>query len=102
MLKDRLGVANGQVLRQSDARAGVAQQAGQCFTANIQRLAFEILAVQLLQIEGVEKSIARAHATDRSAQAIEVRHAIRPAHYGLIVEGHALDRSLQREPVTYA
>src|SRR5262245_39952149 len=56
----------------------------------VPRVAPPVLAVNLKEVEREQKRIARAQAANRSPQAVEVRHAVRPADHALAVDGHGL------------
>src|SRR5262245_2582621 len=82
-MKNRLAVTDDQVLREPDAVARLAQQACERLAAHLPRLRSQVVAVDLKQVECVQKRLTRAEPSDRSAQEVEVRHAVRATDHAL-------------------
>ena len=66
--EDRVAVGDDKVLGHADAIAGIAEEARQRRPPYLPFVGSQVVAVDLQQIEGVQKRVARAQALDRSAQ----------------------------------
>src|SRR5262249_26759793 len=71
-------------------------KARECRPPDVPLVVPQVLAIDLQQVEGVQKCLARSQSPDRRAQPVEIRHAARAAHHTLAVDRHRLDAQLRQ------